>query len=940
MLRSINILLVILFIGSNASAQIGKFLKNKAKGIDLEKKVKDLASKTIDQERAKLDSTSFSYAISINDNADFIETDSRKDQAVKLLSNLKSSENIEEEEKARRLLDIGEVFFAKGQYKNAGLSFNGAKLKYEEMNLENDPNYYKVLANLGLLYSTMGRYTKSEDFTRKALQKRKDAFGETHYSYGASVNNLAVLQKETGRYNEAEQNADLAVKVLNQAYDNDEMPIAIALNNQAMLYQAMGRYDEADNIIRKAIDISGSLQNKKSNNHQKFLTNQALLYQAMGRYEESEDIFKEVIALKERFFGSNHPDYAHMLSNLASLYMQMSKYDEVEDLLEKARDIYKKSFSDEHRHYAKATGLLGNFYRYQARFDEAEPLLKEALEVKKEALGENHPDYVQAQEDLAILYWKKRDFQKAKTLYDNAIDKSLQFVRDYFPPMSEAEKTKYWDKLRPRFERFYSYAVDASSTFPDLVGKFYNLHISTKGLLLSATSKIKRKILNSGDQDLIDQYLEWLDQKESLARYYSYSKEELNDRDVNLDSLENATNNTERALSRKSDIFQEGYSFKEVDFNEVKSKLQSNEAVVEIVRVRAFENTLTDEVNYIALILKSEDKLPETVILENGKQLETRYFKYYNNTIHQKIPDDYSYDQYFKPIEASIAIKDHIYLSLDGIYNQINLNTLKKSTEAYLIDDYNFTLIGNSKELVSSSKNAVDTKEAYLIGNPDFGGAEITPLPGTEKEIANVSNLLSQKGIQSKVFTLSKASEETIKSVSNPRLLHIATHGYFLEDISLNKGNTFGVNIESARDNPLLRSGLLFAGSAKVLNEEVNNSLESSNNGVLTAYEAMNLNLDQTDLVVLSACETGVGDIKAGEGVYGLQRAFLGAGANAIMMSLWKVDDAATQELMTNFYKNWSISGDKRQAFKKAQLALKQSYKDPYYWGAFLLVGE
>ena len=168
--------------------------------------------------------------------------------------------------------------------------------------------------------------------------------------------------------------------------------------------------------------------------------------------------------------------------------------------------------------------------------------------------------------------------------------------------------------------------------------------------------------------------------------------------------------------------------------------------------------------------------------------------------------------------------------------------------------------------------------------------------------------------------------------------MHIATHGYFLQDVE-STGSAFGISLENANDNPLLRSGLMLAGAGTTARGKRMPNLESNDNGILTAYEAMNLNLEGTDLIILSACETGLGDIKAGEGVYGLQRAFLVAGADALIMSLWKVDDAATQQLMQNFYSSWIKLGNKQKAFKQAQLQLMAKYKEPYYWGAFVMMG-
>ena len=258
---------------------------------------------------------------------------------------------------------------------------------------------------------------------------------------------------------------------------------------------------------------------------------------------------------------------------------------------------------------------------------------------------------------------------------------------------------------------------------------------------------------------------------------------------------------------------------------------------------------------------------------------------------------------------------------------------------AVLIGNPNFSL---SESLVrESSKKMRGQKEEEnnyeLIA--ETRGIELNRLPGTEKEIKDIEKFLKDKKWEVNSFVGDMALKTAVKTAKNPRVLHIATHGMFLEDVRLENKETFGFETQKVIDNPLLRSGLFFTGADNYLKSE-SEKPTGDVNGLLTAYEAMNLDLDKTELVVLSACETGLGEIKNGEGVFGLRRAFQQAGAKTIIMSLWAVSDQATQELMSHFYKNWVTGMTKRDAFSKAQQEVRTKYKDPYYWGAFVMVGE
>jgi CHAT domain/Tetratricopeptide repeat len=619
----------------------------------------------------------------------------------------------------------------------------------------------------------------------------------------------------------------------------------------------------------------------------------------------------------------------------------MNRPEKVEDYLKRSAGVYKSKFGEESPNYAKVIGDQGWFYRINKRYAEAEPLLLKALEIREKTLGPNHPDYAKSREELAVLYWKTQQWEKAHGHYKVVMDKTIDFINQYFPPMSEAEKTKYWDMTSPRVQRYYNFAIEASAVKPEIVQDIYDYQTATKALLLNSTSKVKNAILRSGNQALIKDYLTWLDQKESLARYYALSKQDIKDQKINLDSMEQAANRTEKSLSERSKDFSTGYTTQKVNYKEIRNVLTDQEVVVEIIHVKNYDQDFTADSRYAVLVLTKAMEQPQLVLLENGTQLDTRYAKFYKNAIQQKIADEYSYPQYWAKIDQALQGKKMIYLSPDGVYNQINPYTFKNAAGAYVLNQVDLIMVGNSKDLLTlkSRKAASAKKDAFLLGFPDYGGTAVAALPGTKIEVDGVGKILKTSGYQVKQVMQKEATEAMLKMVKGPTLMHIATHGYFLKDAEVQEGASVGVSLENAQENPLLRSGLLLSGAAATMSGAASVNLSSNDNGVLTAYEAMNLNLDGTDLIILSACETGLGEVKAGEGVYGLQRAFLVAGANALIMSLWKVDDAATQQLMTYFYTNWVKTGNKQKAFKLAQQQLMAKYKEPYYWGGFVMMG-
>lgn len=345
------------------------------------------------------------------------------------------------------------------------------------------------------------------------------------------------------------------------------------------------------------------------------------------------------------------------------------------------------------------------------------------------------------------------------------------------------------------------------------------------------------------------------------------------------------------------------------------------------------------------MYVKNDNARPKVIELADGHRMETRYFHYYRNSIISKLPDAYSYKIFWEPIQKEIGQYATIFLSPDGVYNLINLEAISTPDGKYVIDNSNIVIVSNTKDLYlrKQKKREVSSNTATMFGNPSFYMASTTnrtiaDLPGTEKEVNELEALLKQKGWKTSEYVENKATEERVKELESPKIFHIATHGFTKAAISEDDAKQMTQSEAQLTENPLMKTGLLLKGAGDLLNKtNYNYNLES---GILTAYEAMSLNLDKTDLVVLSACETGLGEVSNGEGVYGLQRAFLVAGAKVLIMSMFKVDDEATQKLILNFYKKWLTTGNMRQSFIEAKKELRVEYPEPIYWGAFMMIGQ
>lgn len=840
----------------------------------------------------------------------------------------------------KTLLQLTDEYYNVGGYAIAGQWCDQAQQQLREKGDTNSLVYHQLNAKKGLIALHQAKYLDAEEILNKEekyfLSYQNDSF------YSKILNGQALLFAKLRRYQQSEEKYQKLLQLKTKRLETkDSIIFSSVYNNMGILYYQEFLYHEdkfekyrktSDSILKAEYAtkcdyyLRKSLHLKKQNNklneaYCKTYNNLGSLYLENGRSEESLKIFKHILEIQEKREKKFTITYAYTLLNLGLYYNSVK-----------------------------------NYYKAKQYYEEAAPILKYKL-------GENHPKYLDLQFRLASFYHEQNMLSTAEQYYLKVNQFHLNQLDNYFEVMNENEKIAFFRKTKNRFDQFSSYTADRHKSNYKVIRELFDIQLKIKGALLSSENNLRQKINNLQNQELINKYDSWKLKKEELASLAYLTKKEISSlKRETPEKLKQEISQLEKELNVLSSDFEKSIQHKNIKWRDIYNALNEKEAVVEIIKYHEYDKgKITDRVSYCALVLKKSNRNTlQFLPLPNHDELEKGKFAHYKNCNYFKLKDKKSYNVYWKPIEKALSGMEKVFFSPDGVYHQINLNTLlDTSTNQYLLEKYNISLITNAKDVIEINDTTISTRTnnnvAYLFGRPEYlihhknkqqifeapvastqrfttmvRGANFGDLPGTETEIIQIDSLL-HKGQQTwttHVFLHDKATEEALKGVKSPTLLHIATHGFFIEN---SDSVAFSVDL-----NPMLRSGIIMAGVTNYFNEKE----KSAEDGILTALEATNLDLNGTSLVVLSACETGLGKIHTGEGVYGMQRAMYLAGARSVLMSLWKVDDEATWELMTNFYQMWRNTGNKNKAFKYAQLKVKEKYKHPYYWGAFIMVGE
>lgn len=878
---------------------------------------------------------------------------------------------------------LANLYYEMEQYLKAEPLYREAmqiqKMWYGYNNLE----YAKSCANLGNLYKEIGRYEDAEELLKEAIKIREYHLGKGNRDYSASINSLSILYKNWGKYKEAE---DLLMATLNTRKQSGkrDLDYAASCNNFASFYRDMGKYPEAEKLFQEAKQLREEIVGRDHHDYASSCYNLGNLYYQMRQYDKAKEYYQESYRIDKKL--GNQLDYARSCIGLAAYYQNKIDYKQSEMLYQESMEIQRKLSRQKHPDYASSCIGLGILYDKMNEYKKAEGQYQEAKQILQEVLGKEHPLYGATCNNLASLYWTMDQTSKADEEFRESFLINTKNLSKVFQFTNEKEKAAYIKNVSGEDDNAYSFYVSKKITSDQP----YTISLFHRNLILSSLQALNQRVFSANDSLLSNNYNEWIELRKYLSVLYSKPMDE---RKEETALLEEKAGLLEKELERNSVGFKK--LRKEVDWKDIQKRLKDDEAAIEFVSFHFNpENSgairIADSILYIALVLRKDKIFPETISLFNEKQLidllissDNKTPKEHVNSIYvpdvlindSKLASNKIYELIWKPLEKDLKDINTIYFAPSGLLHSIAFAALPVNSEKVLSDRYRLVQLASTGSMIDQDEIFIDISDrVQLYGGIVYNADSIELknaantyvktktnsrslpdeltledswdfLPATTNEVINVKNIGEQLNYQNiNIFSGSSAVEESFKALNgnaSPAVLHIATHGFFIKDPRTEKKGTTSVNSQNYNvfkqsDDPLFRSGLLFAGANNAWNRKPIVGLED---GILTAYEVSNLYLPKTKLAVLSACETALGDVKGNEGVYGLQRAFKIAGVQNLVMSLWKVPSDETSEFMEEFYKNIFEKKSINDAFYNAQMFMKSKNRnDPYNWAAWILV--
>jgi len=869
------------------------------------------------------------------------------------------------------------------------------------------PETGRTLHNLGNTLREMGAYAAARPLLERALAIRERALGTEHPGFASSLDSLAGLLERTGDYAASRALQERALAIRERVFGADNVNVAISLSSLGLLLFTTGDYAAAKPLFERALSIHEQALGTEHPDVARDLDDLAGVYWRTGDRARAKQAFERALAISEKVQGPDHPDLAITLANLAGLLVDSGDYAGALPLCERSLAIQERSVGADHPHVAAGLSRLAQILQATGKPLQARPLLERALAIRSRALGADHPSVAGS---LSLLARAEAALGDSRLALDHALE-AERIAREHLRwtgrSLSEREALQYAAAVRVSgldlALSLVAGGLDAASR-----RRVFDAVARSRAIVLDEMGARNRAAQHGAGPDVAERSAALAAARSRLA---NLALRGIGEGGVEayrraLDEARTDAERAERALAESSAEFALERSRARIGVDEVASSLPPASALVAFTQYRriaaampAPSGRVSSVPSYLGFVLRPGASDPLVIDLGPAAELDALVLRWKDGVAAGG--DEASVRDagvrlrraVWDPVARALD-GERVFVVPDGALNLVNLAALPRDAGGYLVEH------GPLVHHVSAERDLVPSGERrhgdglLVLGNPaydatssfaarrredpgalpvlrtggpayrgqpsscpDFASLDFGPLGGTELEASEVARLWGQRGAVARLGG-EAATEAALKQLAPGRqVLHLATHGFFLGEacgsaLAATRGigglaeaaleTPLDVTPRVAGESPLLRSGLVLAGAnhrATARGDE--------DDGILTAEEIASLDLGGVEWAVLSACETGLGDVRAGEGVLGLRRAFQIAGAGTLIMSLWPVDDEATRWWMKALYEGRFVRGlGTAEAMRQASLAVlaerrgKGASTHPFYWGAFVAVGD
>ena len=878
------------------------------------------------------------------------------------------------------LVSSGDHAAARPLYKRA--------LKISEESLGPDhPILAKGLNNLASSLQTTGDYVAARPLYERALKIFERSLGADHPDVAVALNNLAKLHHVAGDYMAARPYLERALEISESTLGEDHPNVAESLNILGALHRAIGDYDTARLFYERALKIWETALGQDHTKVAICINNLATLLAVTGDHTTAKTLYKRSLTIFEKALGPDHASVAAVLVGLAFAFEVTGDYEAAKPLLERALKIWEKSLGPVHRNVGLGLGHLALLSVFTGDYAAANSLFERALKIYEKALGPDNPEQAVILLGLALLFEATGDDTSVKPLLERAellIDGHLRRTSGALSPRQQLAMV-----LENRYilDRFLVSIEIGSITLSDIAAIW-----RWKGRVAEVLGSVRAAVSSGSDRALNNVFQDLISKRRELARlaFTTPRPGEAGKLHRRLKDIEGQIEELEVEIARNSAAMAAQKALRHVSVKKVQAALPEGTLLLDYLRYS--HSTLNPKTHgidhqdrYLAVYMDREHygiaHLGEAEAIDQAVTA-------FRNTISQpdapkeriRATGTNLRKMILDPVLVSnAASSDSLIVAPDAALHSVAFAALPGyKSGSYLVEEYGISYASSGKDLIRWQQPRKTNHALLVVGDPDFTltsvrrspGArrgedvstcvtanwrqEVSRLPGTRVEATKVSRLFPGKDRERHLLLDSKATEAVVKQLmQSARYVHLATHGFFFsgECSKSTKEETRGLAVkqrlnlgkEKGReplaqvDNPLLLSGLLLSGAAVA-------APTGGDDGVLTAFEVMNLDLTGTELVTLSACDTGLGEVASGEGVMGLRSAFLTSGARSLVLSLWKVPDTQTQLLMEDFYTmvfvdGLSLAESLRKGMLNAIASSDSSRSHPSAWASFTYTG-